>query len=71
MTVFLLDTNTCVECLRDHNRGVVARFRSSNPPDLRLCSVVLAEMNYGARKSPHPATWVRTSSNSAAVMSTW
>lgn len=55
MTTFLLDTNTCVECLRDRNAGVVARFRSSKTDDLRLCSVVLAELKYGAYKSPMPA----------------
>lgn len=55
MTTYLLDTNTCVECLRNRHAGVVARFQSCSPRELRLCSVVVAELCYGAYKSPKPA----------------
>lgn len=55
MTTYLLDTNACVECLRNRNAGVVARFQSCSPRELRLCSVVVAELCYGAYKSPKPA----------------
>lgn len=55
MTTYLLDTNACVECLRNRNAGVVARFQSCSPRELRLCSVVVAELCYGAYKSPNPA----------------
>ncbi|HQX48752.1 MAG TPA: type II toxin-antitoxin system VapC family toxin [Planctomycetaceae bacterium] len=55
MTNFLLDTNTCVEVLRNRNAGVVARFRSCIASELRLCSIVVAELTYGAYKSQRPA----------------
>ena len=55
MTTYLLDTNACVECLRNRNAGVVARFQSCSPRELRLCSVVVAELCYGAYRSPKPA----------------
>ena len=55
MTIYLLDTNACVECLRNRHPGVVARFQSCSPRELRLCSVVVAELCYGAYKSPKPA----------------
>jgi len=55
VTTYLLDTNACVECLRNRNAGVVARFQSCSPRELRLCSVVVAELCYGAYKSPKPA----------------
>ncbi len=52
---YLLDTNACVECLRSRHAGVVARFRSCSPHELRVCSVVVAELRYGAYKSSNPA----------------
>ena len=55
MTTFLLDTNTCVEYLRNRNAGVVSRIQSHNPADMSLCSIVVAELFYGAHKSPNPA----------------
>ena len=55
MTTYLLDTNACVECLRSRNAGVIARFESCRPGELRLCSVVVGELYYGAYKSPKPA----------------
>lgn len=56
MTTYLLDTNVCVEFLRQRNANVVRRITASKPGDLRLCSVVLAELYYGAHKSANPAT---------------
>lgn len=29
MTAYLLDTNTCVEILRNRNAGIVAKFRAA------------------------------------------
>jgi len=47
---YLLDTNVCVDFLRDHP-GVVERIRGSSPDDLYLSSVVVAELRYGADRS--------------------
>lgn len=52
MSVYLLDTNTCVEVLRNRNQHVVRRFTATAPSDVRLCSVVKGELFYGARKGP-------------------
>ena len=46
--IYLLDTNACVEYLRQRNAKVVQRIAATSPSDLRLCSVVVAELYYGA-----------------------
>ena len=51
MTRYLLDTNTCIEYLRQRDESVVAAFKSHRPIDLILSSVVVAELCYGAHKS--------------------
>ena len=47
----LLDTNVCIAVLNGSPEVVVARLRSHQPGELRLCSVVKAELLYGARRS--------------------
>lgn len=49
---FLLDTNTCAVYLRNRNSLVVQRIQARRPDELRLCSVVRAELYYGAYHSP-------------------
>ena len=49
--MFLLDANTCIRILNDSDAGVTGRFRQCQPADLVLCSVVRAELLYGARRS--------------------
>jgi len=51
---YLLDTNVCVDFLRNHPR-VVERIRGSSPEDLCLSSVVVAELRYGADRSARSA----------------
>lgn len=60
MSVYLLDTNTCVEVLRNRNAHVVRRFTTTQPNDVRLCSVVKAELYYGAQKGPRLAANIAT-----------
>ena len=48
---YLLDTNVCVAFLNAKEPGLVARFARTKPDDVRLCSVVKAELCYGARHS--------------------
>lgn len=48
---YLLDTNTCVDYLNGRWPSVVARVQRSDPGDLRLSSVAVAELRYGADKS--------------------
>lgn len=49
--MFLLDTNTCIHLLRQSHDGVQARFLSHAPAELAVCSIVLSELEFGARRS--------------------
>lgn len=49
--VYLLDTNTCVEYLRGRNSAVIAKIASTAMIDMRLCSIVKAELYHGAHRS--------------------
>ena len=51
----MLDTNTCIHILNDTSSAVVKRFASESPATVRLCSVVKAELLFGARKSKRVA----------------
>lgn len=55
---FLLDTNTCIAYLNGRAVGVRRQLQALAPGDVVLCSVVKAELLYGARKSRDPATVV-------------
>ena len=52
--MYLLDTNTCIRFLNGTSLPVQARFRASSPNLLKLCSLVKAELLYGAAHSSHP-----------------
>lgn len=51
MVGYLLDTNTCIQLLTNRSLRVKQRFWSLPPSYLKLCSVVKAELEYGARHS--------------------
>lgn len=48
---YLLDTNACIAVLNASSPELVARLRAETPATVLLCSVVKAELLYGARKS--------------------
>jgi tRNA(fMet)-specific endonuclease VapC len=48
---YLLDTNACIAILRDARSNVARRLRQESPGTVALCSVVKAELYYGAYKS--------------------
>ena len=51
---YLLDTNTCTVYLRQSSSSPVAmRLTAAAPGSLVLCSVVVAELLYGAERSDH------------------
>ncbi|AUX27532.1 twitching motility protein PilT [Sorangium cellulosum] len=54
---FLLDTNACIGHLTGRSPRITARLRTLSVSDVVLCSVVRAELCYGAHKS------VRTEQN--------
>ena len=48
---YLLDTNVCIESLRGRNQAVVRQLAATPAGDVRLCSVVKAELYHGACRS--------------------
>jgi tRNA(fMet)-specific endonuclease VapC len=53
--IYLLDTNVCVTYLRGKDGLLMQRVNAQPPPDISVCSVVLAELYYGAAMSNQPA----------------
>ena len=51
---FLLDTNTCIKYLNGTSEKVRSKLETRQPQDIVLCSVVKAELLYGAYKSGKP-----------------
>jgi tRNA(fMet)-specific endonuclease VapC len=49
--MYLLDTNACIRILNDSSPALVQRLASHAPSEIRLCSIVKAELIYGARHS--------------------
>ena len=58
--MFLLDTNACIRILNGSSPALVRRFRSHEPSEISLCSVVKAELLFGARKSARIAENLET-----------
>ena len=52
MSLYLLDTNACVLYLRQRDPGLTQRIQMHRPDEIRLCSVVVAELYFGAFRSP-------------------
>jgi len=48
---YLLDANTCIRLLNSSDEEVTRRYAACQPADVVLCSVVNAELLYGARRS--------------------
>jgi tRNA(fMet)-specific endonuclease VapC len=48
---YLLDSNTWISLLRWQNAGVLVRLKQHRTDEILLCSVVLAELWYGAERS--------------------
>jgi tRNA(fMet)-specific endonuclease VapC len=52
---YLLDTNVCIAYLNGRSSNVVQRLRDVSPSEIAVCSVVKAELFYGAMRSRNPA----------------
>jgi tRNA(fMet)-specific endonuclease VapC len=52
---YLLDTNAWIQFLNGRSEGVRSRLERTRPEEIHLCSVVKAELVYGALKSARPA----------------
>ena len=51
---YLLDTNICIYIIKRHPPQTVDRIRSSQPEDIAISAITLAELEYGAAKSLYP-----------------
>jgi len=51
---YLLDTNVCIEILRGRDVALKAHLATRNLQNLVLCSVVWAELHFGARLAKNP-----------------
>lgn len=51
---YLLDTNTCIRYVNGRSRPVAARLDALDVGDAVVCSVVKAEMLFGALRSQNP-----------------
>jgi len=52
--IYVLDTNTCIRFLNGQSEVIRRRIESLRPENLAVCSVVKAELLYGAVKSAKP-----------------
>ncbi len=57
--MYLLDTNACIRILNGSSPNLVRRLRQSLPAELRMCSVVKAELYHGVRRSRRSAANLR------------
>ncbi len=48
---YLLDTNACIGVLANRVTPLVERWKRTLPSQIRLCSIVKAELLFGAEKS--------------------
>lgn len=48
---YLLDTNICIALLKNNEAGLVQKIKENSPDNFVLCSIVKAELLFGARKS--------------------
>jgi tRNA(fMet)-specific endonuclease VapC len=53
---FLLDTNVCIGILTGRSPKAIEKLRQCSPAELRICSVVRAELQFGARNSSRVET---------------
>ena len=51
---FLLDTNTCISYLNNYLSPIRRKLEQLSPNQIFVCSVVKAELFYGAMKSRNP-----------------
>ena len=51
---YLLDTNTCIKYLNGRSKEIRNNLESKSQQDIFVCSIVKAELFYGAMKSKNP-----------------
>jgi len=51
--MFLIDTNICIYLIKKHPKNVVNKIKEYEPYQIKVSSVTVAELEYGASKSLH------------------
>jgi len=49
--MYLLDSNVCIHLLNNRHTQIEQHFRNLSPTEIALCSIVKAELLFGARHS--------------------
>jgi tRNA(fMet)-specific endonuclease VapC len=49
--IYLLDSNACIQLINDKHPVILQHFRQHSPAEIALCSVVKAELLFGAYRS--------------------
>ncbi len=52
---YLLDSNTCIVYLNGRSLSVAVKIKATPASDIAVCSIVKAELYFGARRSHDPA----------------
>ncbi len=52
--LFMLDTNICIYMIKNHPPSVIQKLREFSPSDLKISSITVCELEYGASKSANP-----------------
>lgn len=51
----MLDTNICIDIIREHPSSLLERFASHAVGDIGISVITLAELEYGVSKSSRPS----------------
>jgi len=49
--MYLLDTNICIYIINKNPKNVIQKLNSLNPGDVKISSITVSELEYGASKS--------------------
>lgn len=52
--MYLIDTNVCIQFLNKRSEKLINKLLAKSPEEIILCSIVKAELFYGAFKSSNP-----------------
>ena len=51
--MYLLDTNICIYTINNHSPKTIKKIKSFNPSQIKVSSITVAELEYGASKSKY------------------
>ena len=66
--IYLLDSNTCIRFLNGRSLNIARKVKATPPDDIAVCSIVKAELYFGAERSTSP---IKTRAEQAAVLTTF